>query len=156
VSKREGYLCFFSSRLSKYSCTQIDGIDDDDGFYSLWEARGDSIRLVLSVQYSFNLEAYPVLHLRPLAPKNSPLQVQPHQDPLLQLILQSGSGETSTAPIRISIFCREIRKSFVPQARELLNKVALQVQPIMRNRQLRVPLVSEFYPRQGNLVTPPP
>ena len=41
------------------------------------------------------------------------------------------------------------------QALELLKKVAFQVQPIMRKRQLRVPLLAEFFPRGGNLVSIP-
>ena len=39
------------------------------------------------------------------------------------------------------------------QAEELLRKVGEQVQPIMRKRQMRVPLLSEFFPRHGNLVS---
>ena len=38
------------------------------------------------------------------------------------------------------------------QAEELLKKVGDQVQPIMKKRQLRVPLLSEFFPRHANLV----
>ena len=40
----------------------------------------------------------------------------------------------------------------VPQARELLDAVALQVQPILRRRKWTVPQLSEFYPRQSNLL----
>lgn len=38
------------------------------------------------------------------------------------------------------------------QARELLEAVAKQVQPIMRRRQLEVPLLSEFYPSNRSLL----
>ena len=38
------------------------------------------------------------------------------------------------------------------QAKELLQEVALQVQPILRRRQWRVPLLSEFYPKNASLL----
>lgn len=38
------------------------------------------------------------------------------------------------------------------QARQLLEQVAKQVQPLMRRHQLRVPLLSEFYPSNPNLL----
>ncbi|KIY97197.1 DNA damage response protein WSS1 [Monoraphidium neglectum] len=43
-------------------------------------------------------------------------------------------------------------KEDVPRARQLLESVARQVQPIMRRRQWRVPLLSEFFPRNPNLL----
>ena len=38
------------------------------------------------------------------------------------------------------------------QARELLETVASQVQPILRRRKWTVPMLSEFYPQQRNLL----
>ena len=40
----------------------------------------------------------------------------------------------------------------IPQARELLEAVASQVQPILRRRKWTVPLLSEFYPQRSNLL----
>jgi len=40
----------------------------------------------------------------------------------------------------------------VHQARQILEAVAKQVQPILRRRQLTVPLLKEFYPRNGRLL----
>ena len=40
----------------------------------------------------------------------------------------------------------------MPQARQLLEAVAKQVQPLLRRHSLRVPLLSEFYPRNANLL----
>lgn len=38
------------------------------------------------------------------------------------------------------------------QARDLLERVAKQVQPLLRRHQLRVPLLSEFFPHNPNLL----
>ena len=38
------------------------------------------------------------------------------------------------------------------QARQLLEQIARQVQPIMRRRKLKVPILSEFFPQRAELV----
>ena len=38
------------------------------------------------------------------------------------------------------------------QARQLLEQIAHQVQPIMRRRKLKVPILSEFFPERAELV----
>ena len=38
------------------------------------------------------------------------------------------------------------------QARQLLEKIARQVQPLMRRRKLKVPVLAEFFPHRAELV----
>jgi hypothetical protein len=52
--------------------------------------------------------------------------------------------------------CSGVKTIFTAQARELLEAVASQVQPILRRRKWTVPLLSEFYPQQRNLLVRTP